>query len=178
MKHPFRFVAPFASLAVLSFGAVLFAQQEANRLANPDAVFLTRAAQGGLAEVQLGQLATQNAENPAVKAFGQRMVDDHTKLNDQLRQIAAQQNLALPTSMDSKQQATFDRLSRLHGAAFDRAYMANMVQDHKSDIVDFERQANSGNDPALKRFAETSLPMLREHLRLGEETQAKVSARG
>lgn len=174
MKQKPRFLAQFACLAVVSLGAVLFAQDNANRLSNPDATFAMKAAQGGMAEVKLGQLATQNASNADVKMFGQRMVDDHSKANDQLKQLAAKQNITLPSDIDAKDQATYDRLSKLHGADFDRAYINDMVNDHKKDIAEFEKEANGGKDQSLKTFAQNTLPTLRDHLQMAQSTQAKV----
>jgi putative membrane protein len=174
MKHQPKFLAQFAALAVLSVGAVMFAQESANRLSNPDSAFAMKAAQGGMAEVQLGQLATQNASNPDVKAFGQRMIDDHTKANERLKAIAGQKGFTLPANVDAKDQATYDRLSKLRGLEFDRAYASDMVKDHREDIAEFEKEANGGNDPDLKRFAADTLPTLREHLSLAEKADAKV----
>lgn len=174
MKHQPRFIAQFAGLAVLSVGAVMFAQESANRLANPDSTFAMKAAQGGMAEVRLGQLATQNASNPDVKTFGQRMIDDHTKANDRLKAIAEQKGLTLPANIDAKDQATYDRLSKLRGAEFDRAYTSDMVKDHREDIAEFEKEANAGNDPDIKGFAAETLPTLREHLKLAEKADAEV----
>ncbi len=174
MKRQPRFAAQFAGLAIVSLGAVLFAQQSANRLSNPDSTFATKAAQGGLAEVQMGQLATQKAENADVKSFGQQMVDDHTKANDEFKDIASKKGVTLPTSMNAKDQATYDRLSKLSGAAFDRAYMADMVRDHRADIAEFEREANSGSDPDIKGFASKTLPTLRHHLEMAESANGKL----
>lgn len=174
MRQQPRFLAQFAGLAVLSVGAVLFAQESANRLANPDSTFMMKAAQGGMAEVQMGQLATQNGMNQDVKAFGQQMVTDHSKANDQLKSIASQKGVTLPTSLDAKDQATYDRLSKLHGAEFDRAYMSDMVRDHRADIADFQKEANSGSDPDLKKFAADTLPTLQHHLSMAESADAKV----
>jgi putative membrane protein len=178
MKRQPRFLAQFAGLAVLSVGAVMFAQESANRLSNPDSTFATKAAQGGMAEVQLGQLATQNASDPDVKSFGQRMIDDHTKANDQLKQIAARKGLTLPSNLDAKDRATYDRLSKLHGAEFDRAYIADMVRDHRADIAEFEKEAKGGSDADLKNFASSTLPTLRTHLDLAEKAEAKVKRQG
>ena len=174
MRQQPRFLAQFAALAALSFGAVLFAQNSANRLTNPDSMFVTKAAQGGMAEVQMGQLATQNAENADVKSFGQQMVDDHTKANDQLKSLISSKGVTLPTSLDAKDQATYDRLSKLHGAAFDRAYMADMVRDHRADIAEFEKEASSGTDSDIKKFASDTLPTLKHHLSMAESADAKV----
>lgn len=122
----------------------------------------------------MGQLAKDHAQNQAVKDFGQRMVDDHTKAGDELKGIAQQKGMTLPTSLDAKDQATFDRLSQLNGAEFDRAYMADMVRDHKTDIADFKREADRGTDADLKAFASKTLPTLQEHLSMAEKADAQV----
>jgi putative membrane protein len=139
-----------------------------------DQHFMMKAAQGGMAEVQLGKLATQNASSQAVKDFGQKMVDDHSKANDELKGLAARKNVTLPSSIDAKDQATMDRLSQVHGAAFDRAYMRDMVADHKKDIAEFQREANSGADPDVKNWASQTLPTLQGHLQLAESTRGKM----
>lgn len=127
-----------------------------------------------MAEVQLGQLATQRAVSPDVKAFGQQMVDDHAKANEEFKGIASRKGVTLPSSLDAKDQATYDRLSKLDGAAFDRAYMADMVRDHRADIAEFEREAGHGSDPDIKGFASRTLPILKHHLQMAESAQAKV----
>jgi len=149
-------------------------QNTANRMTSADNSFVTKAAQGGMAEVQLGNLAQQKASNPQVKEFGQRMVTDHTKANDELKSLVASKGITLPTSLDSKDQATMDRLSKLNGAAFDRAYMEDMVKDHKEDVSEFKREADHGSDPDVKAFASKTLPVLQEHLQLAETTVNQV----
>ena len=134
-------------------------------LAGADNQFVRKAAEGGLAEVELGQLATEKASSPAVKQFGQRMVTDHTQANDQLKQIAAQKGIALPTSLNAKDAATKARLEKLSGAEFDRAYMQDMVRDHTKDVSEFQKEANSGKDPDVKNFASQTAPKLEDHLR-------------
>jgi len=129
-----------------------------------DEHFIKKAAQGGMAEVELGQLAVQKASSDQVKQFGQRMVDDHTKANDQLKQVAQQKNVTLPTEPSAKDKATKARLEKLSGTDFDKAYMSDMVKDHKKDVAEFERESKSGKDDAVKSFAEQTLPTLREHL--------------
>jgi putative membrane protein len=174
MQSQPRFLAQFAGLAVLSLGAVVFAQESANRLSNPDHTFAIKAAQGGMAEVQMGQLATQKASDPDVKKFGQQMVDDHTKANDQFKEIASRKGVTLPSSIAAKDQATYDRLSKLSGVEFDRAYMADMVRDHREDIAEFEKESKSGSDADIKDFATKTLPTLRHHLEMAESANAKV----
>ncbi len=138
-----------------------------------DMTFAMKAAQGGMAEVQLGQLATTKASDPDVKAFGQRMVDDHTKANDQLKSIAQNDNMTLPTSLDAKDQAEYTKLQALSGADFDREYMRDMVKDHQKDVKEFQKEANDGHDPQIKGFASQTLPVLQEHLKMAETTRAK-----
>jgi putative membrane protein len=145
-----------------------------------DKSFVKKAAEGGLAEVELGQLATQKASSEEVKKFGQRMVDDHSKANDQLKQVAAQQQIDLPTEPSAKDKATKARLEKLSGEKFDRAYMSDMVKDHRKDVGEFAHEAKMGKDPAIKSFAESTLPTLREHLKEAEKiapTQKKTSAK-
>ena len=139
-----------------------------------DHAFMTKAAQGGMAEVELGQLAEQNAQSQDVKDFGKKMVDDHTKANDQLKQVASQEGVTLPTDLDAKDKATKDRLSKLHGEAFDRAYMKDMVTDHKKDVSEFKHESDAGTDPQVKQFATQTLPTLQDHLKMAEEIDSKV----
>ncbi len=171
MKNCFK---PLAGMAL--FALVAMAQSNhstANRM-TADHTFATKAAQGGLAEVQLGNLAKDKASSPDVKSFGERMVTDHSKANDELKQIAAKKNITLPTTMDAKSQATYDRLSKLSGAEFDRAYMKDMVTDHRMDVNEFKKESEHGSDPDFKSFAGKTLPTLEEHLRMAESTDAKV----
>jgi putative membrane protein len=163
-------------LALLSIPAIAQSagQGSANRLTGADQNFLSKAAQGNMAEVELGRLAEQRASNPAVKQFGQRMVTDHTRLQEQLKSVAAQEGVTLPTSVNAKQQATKDKLSNMSGAAFDRYYINDMVADHRGDISEFQRQADHGTDPAVKQLAQQALPTLHEHLTMAEDVQTQV----
>jgi len=136
--------------------------------------FISKAAEGGMAEVELGKLAQQRGSNEAVKTFGKRMETDHSKINDELKTIAANKNVTWPTALNAKDQATMDRLSKLSGAEFDRAYMADMVRDHRADIAEFRREADHGTDPDVKNFAAKHLPTLQDHLRQAEDTQKQL----
>jgi putative membrane protein len=136
-----------------------------SQLSAADQTFVKKAAQGGMAEVELGKLATQKASSEDVKKFGQRMVDDHTKANDQLKQIAGDKGVTLPTDLNSKDQAMKDRLSKLDGEKFDQAYMKNMVRDHTKDVSEFRKESTSGKDNDLKSFASQTLPTLEDHLK-------------
>ena len=139
-----------------------------------DRAFAEKAAAGGAAEVEGGKVAEQRAANDKVKQFGARMVQDHGKANDELKQIASGKGLQLPSAPDAHDQQEMARMQKLSGAEFDRAYMDHMVKDHKKDIAEFKKQASSGKDPEIKAFAAKTLPTLQEHLKLAEATHAEV----
>lgn len=141
--------------------------------ATSDATFLKKAAEGGLAEVELGQLATQKASSEEVKKFGQRMVDDHTKANDQLKQVAAEKHIDLPQQPNAKDRATKARLERLSGEQFDKAYMDDMVKDHQNDVAEFQRESKMAKDASVKSFAQQTLPTLKDHLKQAEKIAPK-----
>lgn len=149
-----------------------FAQQPAGnpRAATPqrelsqqDMNFMKEAATGGMAEVDLGKLAEQNAANPEVKQFGARMVRDHGKANQQLTAIAGKKGVQLPQNLDPQHAQKRDQLAQLHGAEFDRAYMSDMVKDHDKDIQAFRHEAQSSQDPDLRRFARETLAVIEQH---------------
>lgn len=146
------------------------------QLAAADQTFLKEAATGGLMEVELGRLATEKASSAEVKQFGQRMVDDHSKANQQLSTIAQQKSVQIPTELTGKAKADYDRLSKLSGEQFDRAYMQMMVRDHRKDVADFRKQSTSAKDSELKSFASQTLPTLEEHLKMAQQTQSSLGA--
>jgi putative membrane protein len=139
-----------------------------------DSAFITKAAQGGMAEVRHGQLAADKASNSDVKQFAQQMVDDHSKSNDELKQLASSKGVTLPADIGPKHQAAHDRLSKLSGAEFDRAYMQHMVAEHKATVDEFRRESRNGSDPEVKAWAAKSLPTLERHLRMAETTAGKL----
>jgi putative membrane protein len=155
-------------LALAAVGMIGLATQSMAAMSAADRDFAQKAAGGGMAEVALGQLAQQNASSQQVKDFGQRMVTDHTQANQELQQIAQQENLTLPSAPAPKDQALQKQLSGLKGSAFDSAYTRDMVKDHKQDIAEFRREAQSGQDPALKAFAQKTLPILEQHLQMAQ----------
>ncbi len=165
-----------AVIGLLACSGGILAAGGDQKTGSADSRFAMEAAQGGMTEVQLGQLAKDKAASDAVKQFGQRMVDDHTKANDKLKSVASQKGITLPTDVGAKNQATIDRLSKLSGAAFDRAYMQNMVSDHKKDVAEFRKEASSGKDPEFKQFASETLPTLETHLKLAQDTARTASS--
>lgn len=147
-------------------------------LSSGDRDFMMKAAMGGMEEVQLGRLATQKAANNDVKQFGQRMVDDHSRANSELMTLAGQKGVTLPAALDQAHQDDVDRLTKLSGAAFDREYMTMMVKDHTEDVSEFDRESSSGSDADVKAWAGRTLPTLRQHWQMAQETAAKVGAGG
>jgi len=142
-----------------------------------DQKFAEKAAQGGKAEVELGQLAVQKASDDKVKQFGQKMVDDHTQANQKLQQVAEQEHLTLPTTMDPAAQQEQQRLSKLSGPEFDKAYMRYQLKDHEKDVAEFKKEAATGKDSGIKNFAQSTLPTLQEHLKLAQQIAPKESMR-
>ncbi len=135
-----------------------------------DRRFIEKAALGGMAEVEMGKLAQDKAADPAVKAFGARMVTDHTKANADLQKVATAKGVTVPGTLDRSHKGDVDKLAKKSGADFDKAYMKGMVSDHKTDISDFEKEARSGKDADLKSFATSTLPTLQEHLKMAQTT--------
>jgi putative membrane protein len=150
-------------------------QMSHKSMSSMDDTFVKKAAQGGMAEVKLGQLAQSNGSNDAVKQFGQRMVTDHSKANDQLKDAASKENITVPIAISAKDQATYDSLSKLSGSAFDKAYARDMVKDHEADIADFNKEATAGQKDSIKNFASETLPTLKDHLRHAREMRQAVA---
>ena len=149
--------------------------QSPRRMTMADEEFAKKAAQGGMAEVKLGQLAEEKASNQTVKSFAKLMVEDHTKANDKLKEAASKENISLPTDLDPKDEATYESLSKLSGEAFDRAYARNMVKDHQQDVAEFHREATNGRKEPIKSFAEQTLPTLQKHLKEARQMEQTVS---
>jgi putative membrane protein len=159
--------------------AVLAHQETTSQTAHAavsDSQFAKKTAQGGMAEVKLGQLAQAKGTSDSVKKFGQRMVEDHTKVGDELKRAAAQENITLPDDVSAKDKATYDSLSKLSGAAFDRAYARDMVKDHEEDVAEFNREAHGGKSAVIKNFATQTLPTLQDHLKEAKQVRQNVSA--
>ena len=171
------------SLAVLAAGCASNKEQGApdsnsqqvvggasGTLAAQDATFVREASQGGMAEIKQGQFAAKNAENDAVKQYGQKLVTDHTKANQELKQLATSKGASIPTEI-GKHQASCDRLAALKGREFDQAFKEQTIKDHEEAIRIFEQQTQQGSDAELKAFAQKHLPHLRQHLTMAQQLQ-------
>ena len=171
MKSLFQLVLGCAMAP--AFLAVLTAQSGSPVVtqspANPDKQFAIDAAMTGMAEIELGKLAASKASSPAVKTFAALMVTDHTKAADELKGIAALNNITLPKALEGKHKATFERLSLLSGEAFDRAYAEEMAQGHQLVVTAFKGEAAEGKDPSLKEWATHTLPTIEKHLEMAQQ---------
>ncbi len=135
-----------------------------------DIKFAKTAAEDGLMEVKLGELAQTNAMNAEVKGHGKTMITDHGKANGELKALAAKKSIELPSGVDAKKQERYDKLSKLKGKEFDKKYAKCMVKDHKKAVCLFKKESKKGKDPELKAWASGKLPTLKHHLHMWKET--------
>ena len=139
-----------------------------------DVQFAKEAAQSGMLEVKLGELALKKAKSEDVKMLGQHMVTDHTKANKELMALASKKAIKLPTTLSSEGQMSYDALSKKMGSDFDKAYAMQMVKDHEKVVAKFKMESGSGEDSDLKSWATKTLPTLEHHLMMSQETDNKV----
>ena len=150
------------SLAGVARAADTTSTQGGSSLSEKDKTFMKKAAKGGTMEVAMGQIAEQKAQSEDVKSFGKRMVTDHSKANEELKSIASQKGVQLP--------------SKEHTAKWtsDKTYIDMMVKDHEKDLAEFKQEASSGSDPDVKKFADDTAKVIQEHLDLVKEIQGKL----
>jgi len=134
-------------------------------VSNADRDFILGAAQGGMTEVKLGELAVQKGTRDDVKAFGEMMGKDHGALNSDLKALAVQKGVTLPDGLDAKHQKMVDKLGALTGATFDDAYIAGMIKDHKKDAKEFKAESDETKDAEIKTFVDKSIPVVDAHLK-------------
>ena len=142
-------------------------------LSTEDRSFVAEAARGGLDEVQDAQLAEQKATSTDVKQFASLMITDHTQANQELIQIARSQGLSLPKTPMQAEQRSLEEMQKLSGASFDRQYVKEQVRDHQKTVALFQKEADSGQDPQLKAFAQKYLPKLQQHLQMAQSLAAR-----
>jgi putative membrane protein len=163
------------SFAVIPGAGHTFAQQDGKDDPNGGQSFVNKAAESNMVQIKLGQLAEEKGTIRAVKNFSKRVVEDDTKNAKQLKNIASQQSLTLPSGIEKADQNTFDQLSKLPGENFDRAYADDMVRNHTADVTEYLREGMNGQNAALKRYAVRSLPMLERHLDMTRKMEAAVN---
>lgn len=142
-----------------------------------DSDFMTKAASGGILEVQLGKEVAQRATSPEVKQAAQMMVTDHTKANNELKALAAKKNITLPASLGDDQKKVFDDVLTKKGADLDKEYVQEMVKDHQDDIKEFTEAAEKAGDPEIKALAAKTVPVLKTHLAMFEKLQTVMDAK-
>jgi putative membrane protein len=170
MKSKLTVTSRFSVLTLmvvsLCFASLALAQEsstsKSSSLSENDKTFMKKAAKDGAMEVAMGRLAAQNAKSDEVKSFGQRMVTDHSKANDELKSIAAKKGVKLPSKEPSEKWTS------------DKVYMDMMVKDHEKDLAEFQDEATNGSDPDVKKFAEDTAKIVQEHLDLAKQTQSKL----
>lgn len=157
----------------LGIAAILCAPWEQSFAADEEAMakptaaekaFMKKAADGGMTEVEMGKLAAEKGGSDEVKSFGQQMVDDHTKINDNLKEVAGKMNVTLPEKVSAKHQAMIEKMGGKSGADFDAAYVPEMVKDHKKDIAEFEEAKETARNADLKKFIDDSVETMKGHL--------------
>ena len=142
-----------------------------------DSEFMTKAASGGMLEVQLGQQVAQKATTPEAKQFAQQMVTDHTKANAELKALAAQKNITLPTTLGEDQQKVYDEVLAEKGAELDKKYVSAMLTDHQEDIKEYQGAVTQSSDADIKTFAQKNLPVLQMHLGMLQKMQPVIEAK-
>src|ERR1700751_128569 len=170
MKRTITVISKFFVLALIvgSFCMASAAMAEdsaagkSSSVSEKDKTFMKKAAKGGMMEVAMGKTAEQNAQSEDVKSFGKRMITDHSKGNEELKSIASQKGVQLPSKEHTGKWTS------------DKSYMDMMVKDHEKDLAEFKEEASSGSDPDLKKFADDTARMVQEHLDLAKQTQGKL----
>jgi putative membrane protein len=169
----FTFSLPAIAIAYLTgiSVAVMAAEKKGSgsspppKFSSADETFMMSAAQTGMVEVKLGELAAKKATQEDIKQFGAAMVSDHSKANKELQAIAATNGVTLPSQLDALHKSKVDKMSKLSGEQFDKAYVAEMVKDHEKIAAEFEKAAKTAQNPELKSFAATTLLVLKTHLK-------------
>jgi putative membrane protein len=163
-------VRSLSFVIVMSIASGLFCKaQNTTSPSQNDKNFVRSALEGGNAEVALGQLAVQRGSSEDVKEFGQKMIEDRGRLVDQMRDVAEKEGIRPPDGKATKDKALEAKLKTLSGQAFDKAYIGAMLKDHRQDLDAFNKEANKGNDTAIKDAASRGALLIGEHLKLAKE---------
>ncbi|HKQ38538.1 MAG TPA: DUF4142 domain-containing protein [Verrucomicrobiae bacterium] len=152
--------------------------QSSSYLGDQEQTFLKEAAQGGLAEVQMGRLGAQKGQSQEVRQLGQKLVQDHSKANQELKLLAAQKSITLPTDIPTEHQSMLSHLKSLEGAEFDQAFKKHAVEDHQKDIQKFQTASQTATDSDIKAFAQKTLPVLQQHLKMAQDIKGEQTSTG
>ena len=142
---------------------------------NPDQEFVTKAAQGNSAEVELGKIVAAKSKDPNVKQFAQMMVKDHTTALNELQELAQTKNLNFNDDLPDDAKSLQQKLSSDTGKQLDKDYMDGMVEDHQKDVQEFTDKSQNAKDPDVKQWASKTLPTLQKHLEKAQQIDAKLN---
>jgi putative membrane protein len=170
-----KFLVPLVATVFLGVSLSVYPQQKNEKNgANTDARAMRELAEANMAEVEAGKVAAQKAQSEEVKKFAQHMVDDHGKMLQEVQQLAQSKGVDLPKSPSKKHQAAMKKLESASGEQFDKAYMSEMVKDHRETVKKVEKIAKSSKDAEVKGAAEKALPDIKEHLQMAQELSGKT----
>lgn len=173
-----KIVCYIMALCIAAIGSVSYPAFAADKgLSGKDKSFIKDAASGGMMEVQLGQIAKEKATSPEVKSFGEQMVTDHGKANEELKALAEQKKISVSAKLERKHQSKVDKLSKLTGTEFDKAYVKEMVEDHTKDVADFQKATKNVKDPDLNAWAGKKVPVLQQHLQMAKDLAQKLGVK-
>jgi putative membrane protein len=142
-----------------------------------DKSFAKRATVNGMIDVEMGKLAAEKGSSSEVKQFGQKMADERAKSNDQLKEIASRESIAIPDALTAKQRSHIDKLSKLSGEEFDQAYLKDQVKSQGNDVREYQMEAEDGSDAGVKNFAAQTLPSLQENLKTAKDLHQKSNSK-
>ena len=142
-------------------------------ISNAEQDFLTKAAQGGLMEVELGRAAAERSQSDGLKELGRMLIEDHRAANKELMRLAVIKDVPLPTEPSEEQRAAINRIWDLKGGSFDREFLSHAQQHHQKDIQEFQRMASEAQDPQIRTFASNTLPTLQKHAERMQELMSK-----
>jgi len=146
------------------------------QVAAEDMQFIKDAAQSGMAEIKMGELASSNGESQQVKDLAQKLVTDHGKVNAELKQLATKKGATLPDAVSEKQKTMLEHLSSLKGSEFDSAFKQHAVENHQKSVDKFKTVSEKAKDADIKAFAAKTLPTLQQHLALAKQLNAAPTA--
>ena len=158
-----------ALVFVIGWSSLLFAQEKAVKKDIPDREFMMSAARDGIFHVEAGKLAVQRGSSEGVKKFGQHAIEHHTQINDELTQLASKKGVTLPKKMGKKEQEALDKIAKLSGPDFDKAYLEMEIKDHSKDLSAFQKEAKDGKDPDVKAWAAKTVAAIEEHLKMARD---------
>jgi putative membrane protein len=155
-----------ALVIVIGWSSLPFAQGKAEKKAVPDSKFMMGVARDGLFHVEAGKLAVQRATSEGVKKFGQHAIEHHTQINEELTKLASTKGVTLPKKMSKGEREALDKVAKLSGPDFDKAYLEMEITHHSKDLSAFQKEAKDGKDPDVKAWAAKTVATIEEHLEM------------